>query len=76
MNDIKDGLYPVYVKDGVGYPVALTTEQFEIFDFSMQLIPGSIAVAFKYPMGKAEDILPKVKADNKKNKEGQANGQV
>lgn len=58
MEVVKEGFYPVYVQDGIVYPVALTKEQYDIFTLMFSTVMGGtkVAVALNHPMGTAVDL--------------------
>lgn len=56
MSDIPDGVYPIYVKDGVKYPIALTREQVERLPL-IERILGNIYIMMDHPMGKAVNLI-------------------
>lgn len=53
---MKDQLVLMYIKDGIGYPVALNKEQLETFQFLINLIPQPINYIKDYPCGKATNL--------------------
>lgn len=59
---LEDGIYPVYVKDGTIYPLGLTAEQKEMFDFYMKVMPGTLT-AINKPMGRAINVVDVLKAE-------------
>lgn len=56
MSKVKDGLYPVYVIDGVVYPVALTEEQHEMFTVMAGMALSPITVIKDRPLGEAINL--------------------
>jgi hypothetical protein len=59
---LANGIYPIYVQDGIGYPVALTQEQWDAFNLGLRLIPGSLKAIKNRPIGEVVN-LAKVRAD-------------
>ena len=53
---MKDGPVLFYCKDGILYPVALTKEQYETFEFTLRLL-APIKVLINKPQGKAINLL-------------------
>ena len=54
---MKDGLILMYVKDGIVYPVALTQEQTDTFEFVQALIPPPIRAISDKPQGEAVNLI-------------------
>lgn len=53
---MKDGPVLFYCKDGILYPVALSAEQHDIFEFTCRLF-SPIKVVTDKPQGKAVNLL-------------------
>ncbi|PEB19687.1 hypothetical protein COO08_05085 [Bacillus toyonensis] len=59
---MKDGVVLMYCKDGVLYPVALTNEQNEMFQFTSRLF-SPLKVVFDKPQGQAINLMEGRKND-------------
>ena len=53
---IEDGIYPVYVKDGVMYPIALTADDIELFKIATSVALTKIRVIKDKPIGKVINL--------------------
>jgi uncharacterized protein YsxB (DUF464 family) len=55
MSKVKDGVYLVYVKDGLMYPVVLKTEEWEMLQYLTNSIANPLQVLQK-SMGEAINL--------------------
>ena len=58
---MKDGIYPIYVKDGIVYPIALTKEQYSTFRFTMSICFEKITIIEDRPLGEAVNLVNEVR---------------
>lgn len=58
---MQDGLILMYVKDGTGYPVAMTQEQWDILQFIVptMILNGKVRVVEDRPVGRAVNLIEK-----------------
>jgi len=53
---VRDGLYLVYVKNGMVYPIGMTLDQWQILQALGNSLAGNPIQVFPEPMGKAENL--------------------
>lgn len=58
-NKIEDGLYLIYVKGEMMYPIGMTKEQWDMLQFLGNAIAGDPIRVISEPMGKAINLSRK-----------------
>jgi len=54
---MKDGLVLMYIKENILYPVALTQEQLDTFEFIQQVLPQPIKIMSNKPIGTVINLM-------------------